>query len=77
MKYVVLGLLVVVGLYGVHRLASWAERRGWIYYREHRGSSGSLSDAALEVHSLLEPSRRQVLEEKQREQSEDEESSEP
>jgi hypothetical protein len=72
--------LVVLGagvLYGVHRLALWAEHRGFIYYRKKRGSSGALSSAALEVHALLEPSRRHVLEEQKRDQVVEDDNGDP
>jgi len=68
---------VGAGLYALHRAAVWAERRGWIYYRERRGSSGSLGNALLEVHALLEPSKRHVVEERRRDVAEDEESGDP
>ena len=54
-------------LYGLHRLSSWMEDRGWIYYRKKRGSSGS----------MLEPGKRYVLEEKRKEDVDDEESGDP
>jgi len=68
---------VLAGLLGLHRLAMWAERRGWIYYRDRRGSSGTLSSAFLEVQSLLEPSQRHVLEETRRDEAVDDEAGEP
>ncbi len=78
MRYALFGLAAVASLYCLHRLRPWAERRGWIYYRKKHGSSGTLSNAVLEVHSLsLDPSKRYVLEEKTRDQVEDEESGDP
>ena len=77
MRYALLGCAVIASLYGLHRLALWAERRGWIYYRKKKGSSGTLSSAVLEVHSLFDPSKRYVLEEKTRDQVEDEEGGDP
>jgi len=73
-------LWAIVGggmLYGLHRLGLWAERRGWIYYGKKHGSSGTLSSAVLEVHSLFDPSKRYVLEEKRRDQVEEGESGDP
>lgn len=77
MRFAFWGLAAVAVLYCLHRLALWAERRGWIYYRKKHGSSGALSNAVLEVHSLFDPSKRYVLEEKTRDQVEDEESGDP
>jgi hypothetical protein len=59
-----LGILVVAGLYGIHRLALWAEERGWIYYRKKRGGSGTLGNALLELQTFLEPSKRHILDER-------------
>ena len=70
-------LLAIAALYGAHRLAAWAEGRGYIHYRRGRGSSGSVGNAFLEVQALLEPSRRHVLEARVREDVEDEQSGDP
>jgi hypothetical protein len=77
MKLIVYVVLVVGVLYCLHRLGLWAEERGWIYYRKKHGSSGTLSTAVLEVHSLLEPSKRYVLEETTRDQVEEKDSGDP
>ncbi len=71
-------LLAAAGLYALHRLALWAEARGWIYYTR-RGSSGALGNAFLEVQALFEPTRRHVLEERQRavEKEEEDEDGDP
>ena len=67
----------LAALYGLHRLAVWAEGRGFIYYREKRGSSGALSNSFLELQSLFEPSKRYVLEEKTRDRVQEEKSGDP
>jgi len=77
MRVLLILALVVAGVYGLHRLALWAERRGWIYYRERRGSSGALGNALLEVHALLEPAQRHVVEERRQDMEEDDDSGEP
>ena len=71
------GLTAVIAIYAAHRLGDWAEDRGYIYYRKKRGSSGTLGSAFLEVQSILEPGKRYVLEEKQKEDVDDEESGDP
>jgi hypothetical protein len=63
-------LLAALAVYGLHRLACWAEDRGHLYYRHRRGSSGTLTSAALEVQALFEPSKRHVIEELRREEPE-------
>jgi hypothetical protein len=69
--FVILGALV---LYSVDRLLLWMERRGWIYYRKRSGSGGSgAGNALLEIQSLIEPDKKQIIEvmrEDKREQAE-------
>jgi hypothetical protein len=77
MKYVLVGIAVIGGFYGLHRLAVWAEARGWIYYREKRGSSGALANAFLEVQSMFEPSARAALEVRVKDDHESDESGDP
>lgn len=69
--------LAVAGLYAVHRAACRAERRGWIHYREGRGRSSALGNALLEVHTLIEPSKRFVLEERLRDEADEQDSGDP
>ena len=51
----------VLGLYGLHRLLSWMDGRGWIYYRR-RGTSAALGNALLQVQTFYQPSVQEVLE---------------
>ncbi len=55
--------LGLAALYGLHRLALWAEGRGWIYYRTHRAPIGSAGMAMLEITSLVDPAVEHVIEE--------------
>ena len=71
MRYLILGLAGLAILWVLHSVAQWAEDRGWIYYRKKRGSSGTLSAAALEVQALFEPSQRHLLEQKKRDRVEE------
>ena len=70
-------LALVVGLYGLHRLALWAEERGFIYYLHKRGSSGALASAFLELQAIHEPGKRYVAAETRREKVEAQESGAP
>jgi hypothetical protein len=70
-------ILIALGLLALHFLASWAEDRGWIYYRRRQGGSGALGNAVLEVQAMLEPSTRHVVEERQEHPGEGEESGDP
>lgn len=49
-------------LYAMHRLALWAEARGWIYYLHNKPTSSTLGNAFLEVQALIEPGKRDLLE---------------
>jgi len=77
LKYAVVGLAILGGCYGLHKATEWAERRGWIYYRTKRGSSGVLENAFLEVQSIIDPPARHVLEEGVKDDREDDENGGP
>jgi hypothetical protein len=61
--------LAAVGLYGLHRLALWAEARGWIYYRTNRMPPGPAGLAMMEAASIVHPSVEHVVEEVRSEQA--------
>ena len=66
------GLVGVVAVYAVHRLSCWAEDRGWIYYRKKSGRPGSAAQAFLEIQSMMEPSKKHVLEIMREDEDQDE-----
>ena len=61
--------LALAGLYGWHRLALWAESRGWIYYRTNHAPPGAAGLAMMEVTSILQPQVEYVVEEVRSEQA--------
>ncbi len=77
MKLALLGLAVAAALYGLHRTALWAERRGWIYYRHRRGSSGALGTAFLEVQKIYQPQIQYVIEEKVKDEKDEQDEGDP
>ena len=64
MKYLIWAIAVVAGLYLLDRLGLWAEGRGWIFYRKRQASSGTMSNAFLEVMKIFDPGKRHVIEER-------------
>lgn len=52
---------VVAAFWGLHRLLSYAEGRGWIYYRKKRGSYGGLH-VTTNFLNMYDPSRRHLQE---------------
>lgn len=50
----------VAVLFGLHKLAQWAESRGWIYYQRRHGSWGAVGAAMSEVHAIYRPGERYV-----------------
>ena len=60
-KIAILLLLGAAALFVLDRLALWMERRGWLYYRTKQPSSTDLGNAFLELQSMLEPSKRNVV----------------
>ena len=69
--------LALAGLYAVHRAACLAEGRGWIRYHSGRGRSSALGNALLEVHTILEPSKCFVLEERLRDEADQDDNGDP
>ena len=55
-------VVAIAALYGLHRLAVWAEGRGWIYYRTRRMPSGASGRALMELSALVEPEIEHVIE---------------
>ena len=66
----------VLALFLLHRLASWMEARGWIYYRRGHGRSAA-GNALLQAQAFLEPDRQHVLEVRQAEPQEEDAQGEP
>jgi hypothetical protein len=56
------GVALVAAALALDRLALWMERRGWIYWRRRRATSGARSSALLSLHALLEPEREHLVE---------------
>ena len=75
------GTIVVVAVAAIwllDRFALWAESRGWIYYRKTQRQTGAnLGDAFLEIHTMLEPENRHLLEIRREEKSDQVESGDP
>jgi O-acetyl-ADP-ribose deacetylase (regulator of RNase III) len=63
--------LIGLVLYGLHRLALWMEKRGWLYYVNSKRSTSTLSTAFLEVQSIVDPAKKLVLEAMYEDQSEE------
>jgi len=63
-------LLVVVVGFVLDRLLLAAERRGWIFYRKRKPTSGSASAAAFgPMVELMQPGHKVVVEEQFRQQT--------
>jgi hypothetical protein len=74
---VLLGLAALAAVYGLHRLALWAEARGFVYYSRRRGSSGALGNAFLELQAIVEPAKRHVIEERVKQRPDASEAGDP
>jgi len=61
MRTVILVLIAAVGLWGLHRGLTYAEERGWVYYRKKRGSYGGLG-VTSNFLNMYDPSRRHLQE---------------
>ena len=77
MRVLVLLAAAAAALYALHRFALWAESRGYIYYTKTSPSRSSVGNAFLEVHSLIEPDKKALVEVIREERTEQDESGEP
>jgi hypothetical protein len=71
--------LAAVGLGVLHRCLSYAEDRGWIYYRKKRGSYGGLG-VTSNFLNIYDPSRKhlqQVVREGEWKRDEDDDGDQP
>jgi hypothetical protein len=68
---------LAVGLLVLDRALLWVESRGWIYYRRTKPGRGAATYHLLEWNAVLDPTMRQVQEERVREKREEEESGAP
>lgn len=64
-EIVAYAVTAVGALFVVDRLLLKAEEKGWIYWRRRKGSPGSVGSAALQVHQIIEPSKKYVLQAKE------------
>jgi hypothetical protein len=53
--------VAAAGLWLLHRFLSYAENRGWIYYRKKRGSYGGLGVTSTFLN-MYDPSRKHLQE---------------
>jgi len=73
-----LAVLATIGsLYALHRLALWAERRGWVYYRNRKSPTSTLGNAFLEIQSMIEPEKQQIVEARKEEAVDEDERGKP
>ena len=61
MQMTLFAVAVAASLWAVHRLLSYAEERGWVYYRKKRGSYGGLG-VTSNFLNMYDPSRRHLQE---------------
>lgn len=48
-------LPAAAGLYGLHRLAAWAENRGWIHYLKGHGGGGAMAGILQDIETHVQP----------------------
>ena len=61
MQLVITAIAFAGVLWGLHRFLSYAEDRGWIYYRKKRGSYGGLG-VTSNFLNMYDPSRKHLQE---------------
>lgn len=48
-------LPAAAAVYGLHRLALWAEARGWVYYLRKHGGGGTMAGILHDLQTHLQP----------------------
>jgi hypothetical protein len=66
-----------IALFLLNKALLWMESRGWIYYRKKAPTRSSLGNAFLEIQSMLEPSKKAMVEVMKEEKKEQADSGEP
>jgi hypothetical protein len=61
MQPVITAIIAAGVLWGLHRFLTYAENRGWIYYRKKRGSYGGLG-VTSNFLNMYDPSRKHLQE---------------
>ena len=74
MKYILIGSIAIIGFYLLDRFGLCAERRGWIYYRYKRASRTAIGNSILELQTIVDPSKRYVVEERKKIRKEEKDS---
>jgi hypothetical protein len=77
LKFGALGVCVGIAMFRFDRIGLWMEGQGWIYWRRSSGMSTRLGSAFLELHSMLEPSKRHVSEIRKEQKRDQAESADP
>lgn len=68
--YTVVGIIAVLLLvFAIDRLGLFAERRGWVYWRDRNRPAGTSAGVFGEMQSFLSPAYRHVVEEQHRQQT--------
>jgi hypothetical protein len=62
LRWLAITAAVIFAAAVLDRLLLAAEARGWIYWRRRKASPGTRAGAMLELHAMLEPSRRHAAE---------------
>ena len=55
--------IAFIALWALDKLLLWTEGRGWIFYRRNRPTPGSLGNAFLEMHGLIEQGKKVIVQE--------------
>jgi hypothetical protein len=79
MDIIITGAIIGTGLWLLHRFLSYAEDRGWIYYRKKRGSYGGLG-VTSNFLNMYDPSRKhlqQVVRDGEWKRAEDDDGDDP
>ena len=62
MNWIIKSILILLSLFIIDRIGLWAEKRGYVYWRKKKPSSGGFGNALGELQSFMRPSAKYVIE---------------
>jgi hypothetical protein len=71
------GTIAALTLVILDRLLLWMEGRGWIYYRRNKPAGGGSLYHMMQIHSIVDPAIREVIEAKWHDEEQQDEAGDP
>ncbi|HSG80853.1 MAG TPA: hypothetical protein VLC48_01280 [Gemmatimonadota bacterium] len=77
MRLLIWGTAIAVALVVLDRLLLWMESSGWIYYRRNKPAGGGSLYHMMQIHSIVDPAIKEVIEAKWHDEEQEDEAGDP